>query len=99
MMFLLGYMAAPPTILVISAEAMPEMPAAARKTVAASVLRGNLLMYSLLGSPACASGMPIFTGAGVGKLETCIPPVLVNWGRRRRNLSGAPQNLAWLVVS
>ncbi|MFZ0494469.1 MAG: hypothetical protein WBE80_01475 [Methylocella sp.] len=31
MMFLLGYMAAPPTILVISAEAMPEMPAAARK--------------------------------------------------------------------
>ena len=52
MMFLLGYIAAPPTILVISAEAMPEMPAAARKTVVASVLRGNFMTCSFLGLPA-----------------------------------------------
>jgi hypothetical protein len=34
--------------LVISAEAMLEMPAAARKTVAVSALRGNFMMCSFL---------------------------------------------------
>src|ERR1700730_8621112 len=38
MMFLLGYIAAPPTILVISAEATPDMHAPARKTVVASAI-------------------------------------------------------------
>gem|GEM_PF-3912464 len=44
MMFLLGYIAAPPTILVISAEAAPDMHAPATKTAAAIALRLMVMM-------------------------------------------------------
>jgi hypothetical protein len=80
MMVLLGYMAAPPTILVISAEAMPEMPAAARKTQRLARKFHDVLLLGITGLIVRYADPYGSRGRKVSSALKCCKPV-----SRRRN--------------